>query len=127
MGSATNGTDSTDYVQSNLGAIALGLSWLIVGLGLLATILTNSVDLFVGVAAVFMALLAISLSLVFRTEGVLTMENLVIAAFVVVSLGFLFGLSQFTDLPSVVVFGVVLVVGVLAPSALLGRTSLGGS
>lgn len=107
------------YFRSRFGATAFGLASLLVGVGLLYSLVTNSTDLFIGVLLATLVFIAISLYVVFRRDGVLTAENGIIGVFVLVALGLFFGLYEFTALPSVVVIGVVIVVGVVIPNLVL--------
>jgi len=113
------------YFRSRHGATALGLAYLLVGIGLLASFAIDSTAFFVGVLGAILAVTAVSLYIILRSEGVVTRDNAVIGGFVLLSLGLLFGLYGYTGLPSEVVFAIVIIVGVLVPHLLLRQTRLG--
>jgi hypothetical protein len=117
--------DDTGYFSSRWGATALGLAYLLVGISLFASFTIDSTEFFIGVLLAILAVTAVSLYLIIRAEGVITRENTVIGGFVLLSLGLLFALYGYTGLPSALVFGVAIVVGVLIPNLLLRHTRLG--
>lgn len=55
----------------------------------------------------------------------MTAENKLIGIFVLVAMGLLFGLLEFTNLPSEIVYGIVFGVGVVVPGLLLQYTDYG--
>jgi len=117
--------DDTDYFHSRWGATALGLAYLLVGIGLLASFTIDSTEFFIGVLLAILAVTAVSLYIIIRSEGVVTRENTVIGGFVLLSLGLLFGLYGYTELPPELVFAIVIVVGILLPNLFLRHTRLG--
>lgn len=125
MGSSGLDSDENDYFRTRLGVTTLGLAYLLVGIGLLASFAIDSTAFFIGVLLAILAVTAVSLYLVIRSEGVVTRENTVIGGCVLLSLGLLFGLYGYTGLPSEAVFAIVIIVGVLVPNLLLERTRLG--
>lgn len=106
--------------------VGLGLAYLLVGVGFFYGILADSFDVLVLSLGGVLVLLVPSLYLVVRQEGLVTAENKLIGAFVLVATGLLVSLSGLTDLASEIVFGVVLVVGVGVPWLLLQFTDYGG-
>jgi hypothetical protein len=119
------GTGEQSYFRSRYGATAFGAASLLIGIGLLYSIVTDSIDLLLGVLLATLSLTAISLYIVFRQDGVLTTENSVIGVFVLLALGLFFGLAEYTALPSAVMIGAVIVVGVIVPNLLVNYTNLG--
>ena len=124
---------STDRDEPGTGPVAdrrvlvgLGLAYLLVGVGFFYGILADSFDVLVLSLGGVLVLLVPSLYLVVRQEGLVTAENKLIGAFVLVATGLLVSLSGLTDLASEIVFGVVLVVGVGVPWLLLQFTDYGG-
>lgn len=115
----------TGYFRSRRSATALGLAYLLVGIGLLASFAVDSTEFFIVVLLAILAVTAVSLLIIIRVEGVVTRDNAVIGGFVLLSLGLLFGFYGYTGLPSEVVFAIVIVVGVLVPNLLLRHTRLG--
>lgn len=115
----------TGYFRSRRSATALGLAYLLVGIGLLASFAVDSTEFFIVVLLAILAVTAVSLLIIIRAEGVVTRDNAVIGGFVLLSLGLLFGFYGYTGLPSEVVFAIVIVVGVLVPNLLLRHTRLG--
>lgn len=99
----------------------LGVAYVAVGIALFYTLTVGSTEQVMVVLLAVLALIALSLAIVVAREGLLTPENKLIGVFVLLSMGLLFGLTAFTDLPEVVVYGVVIVVGVLVPNRLLER------
>jgi choline-glycine betaine transporter len=124
VGSVPEGGE-TGYFRTYRGATALGLAYLLVGIGLFTAFGIDSTEFFVGVILATLAVVAISLYIIVRAEGIRTRPNAIIGVFVVLSLGLLFGLEDFTDLSAPVVFAIVIVVGVLVPNLLLNHTRLG--
>lgn len=127
MVSSVTDFGDTGYLRSRRGATAFGLAYLLVGIGLLASFAIDSTGFFIGVLLAILAVVAASLYIIVRSEGVVTRENTVIGGFVLLSLGLLFSLYSYTRLPSELVFGIVIVVGVLVPNLLLRQTRLGKS
>jgi len=66
-----------------------------------------------------LALVGFSLYVLYRREGVASNENVLTGVCVLVAMLFLFALSAYTNLPSMVVFVVVIFVGVLVPGMLV--------
>ncbi|MFT4920906.1 MAG: hypothetical protein ACI8XM_000097 [Haloarculaceae archaeon] len=107
------------------GVVALAVAYVAVGFGLFYSLATESIDLFSGVLVAIVVLVGISLYILYRREGLLTAENRLIGIFVLLAMGLLFGLLEFTDLPSEIVYGVVFGVGVVVPGFLLQYTDYG--
>ena len=103
----------------------LGVAYLLVGVGLFASLAIGSITLIAAVLVGILGVIFVSLALVVYQEGLVTPENKIIAIFVLLAMGLLFGLSEFTELPSEVVFGAVFLVGVLVPHLLIEYTGVG--
>lgn len=106
---------------------ALGLAYLLVGIGLFYSLATDSIQLFSAVLVGILGLILLSLFIIIRREGLVTAENKVISVFVLLAMGLLFGLYEFTALSSEIVFGIVFVVGVIVPHLLFQYTPYGTS
>lgn len=118
MGNVTSpesGTDEDRFFDDTVGPVALGLAYALVGIGLLYSVATGSVESFTAVLVGVLGLVAVSIYIVIERKGVRTAENKAIGIFVLVAMGLLFGLREFTRLSSDVVFGVVFAVGVIVP------------
>lgn len=125
MVSSALGVGENGYFRSRWGAAALGLAYVLIGIGLLASFAIGSTEFFISVLLAILSVTVVSLYIIIRSEGVVTRDNTVIGGFVLLSLGLLFGLYGYTDLPSEAVFAIVIVVGVLVPNLLLRHTRLG--
>ena len=112
-------------VTDKMKITALGLAYLLVGVGFFISLATNSIQLFTAVAVGILGLVIVSLVIIIRREGLVTTENKVISVFVLLAMGLLFGLYEFTTLSSEVVFGIVFIVGVIVPHLLLQYTHYG--
>ncbi|MFC7231460.1 hypothetical protein ACFQMM_08680 [Saliphagus sp. GCM10025308] len=123
----SSGTDANRYFDGRRGPLALGLSYVAVGIALFYALATDSIELVTAVLVGVLGLLLLSLYVVIRREGLVTAENKLIGTFVLVAMGLLFGLYEFTALSSEVVFGIVFVVGVIVPHLLLKYTDHGTS
>lgn len=118
--SQSDGKDGS-FFDAPVQPAILGIACIVIGLALFYSLIIGSMEMFLAVLLAILGLVVISLVIVFRREGIITPENKLIAIFVFVSMALLFGLSEFTNLPEVVVFGVVIVVGVLVPHYLLNQ------
>lgn len=120
-------TDASNepFFDGLLGQSLLGAGYLLVGVGLLYGLLTDWYELLLAVFALTVVLIAVSLYVSVRREGLLTAENRLIGAFVLLAMALFLGLTGYTDLPETVVFGVVFVVGVVVPHVLLEYTDYG--
>ena len=105
----------------------LGLAYLFVGIGLFYSLLTDSIELFSVILIAILGLLFLSLFIIVRREGLVTTENKVIGVFVLMAMVNLFGLYEFTDFSSEIIFSIVFVVGVMIPHVLIHYTSYGSS
>ncbi|WP_123533333.1 hypothetical protein [Halosimplex salinum] len=120
---ADTGTDQ--FFDSRAGIAALGAAFLGVGIGLFYSLVTDSMAVFRVVLVAILVLVALSLYILYRREGLLTAENRLVGGFVLLAMALLFGLSELTSLPSEVVMGVVFLVGVIVPGLLLQYTEYG--
>ncbi|MFC7213371.1 hypothetical protein ACFQO4_04650 [Saliphagus sp. GCM10025334] len=121
----SSGTDADRFFDGRGGPVALGLSYVAVGIALFYGLATNSIELVMAVLVGVVGLLLLSLYIVVRREGLVTAENRLIGTFVLVAMGLLYGLYEFTALSSEVVFAIVFVVGVILPHLLLEHTDYG--
>lgn len=115
-----SGTRDTDAKYA-----VLGLAYLLVGIGFFDGLLTDSIRLLTAVLAGVLGLILLSLVIITRQEGLVTAENKLIGTFVLVAMGLLFGLYEYTQFPSEIVFGLVFLVGVIVPHLLLEYTDYG--
>jgi len=125
MGSSQGEMKQDKSVTDKMKITALGLAYLLVGVGFFISLATNSIQLFTAVAVGILGLVIVSLVIIIRREGLVTTENKVISVFVLLAMGLLFGLYEFTTLSSEVVFGIVFIVGVIVPHLLLQYTHYG--
>lgn len=125
MSASEVGSNDDGLLGSEASTAALGVAYLLVGVGLAYSLAANAVGLFVAVLAGVLGLVVVSLAILVRREGLVTAENRLIGAFVLLAMALLFGLHELTALPSEVVFGVVFAVGVGAPHLLLEYTEYG--
>lgn len=126
MESSPGEASENGYFRTYRGAVALGVAFLVVGVGLLVSFAIDSTIFFIGVLLSILAVSTVSLSIIVRAEGVVTRANMVIGVFVLLAIGLLLGLSDYTDLSEEIVYAMVIVVGVLVPNLLLEHTRLGG-
>jgi hypothetical protein len=113
--------------DGELGQVLLGSAYLLVGVGLVVSLVVDSTALFLAVLAAIVTLTALSLVVLFRREGVNTPENRLVGACVLVAMGLGFAVVQFTNLPEIIGFGVVVVVGIVVPTLLRNRTDYGSA
>lgn len=125
MNSSNPASENSGFFDGPVETLALGLGYVLVGIGLFYSLATESTTLFRVVLVAILVLVGVSLYVLYRREGLLTAENGLIGGFVVVAMALLFVLSEFMALPFEVVFGVVFVVGVLVPGAILEYTGFG--
>lgn len=119
------GSSNEPFFDGLLGQSLLGAGYLLVGVGLLYSVLTDWYELLVAVLALTVVLIAVSLYVSVRRDGLLTAENKLIGAFVLLAMALFLGLTGFTELAEEVVFAVVFVVGVVVPHVLLEYTDYG--
>lgn len=120
-------TDESRFAAGKTGSLVLGVLYVLVGISLVVSLVTDWFALFVAVLVGILALVVVSLAVLVRAEGLVTAENKLIGVFVLLAMVVLFALFGFTDLPFEVVFGIVLVVGVLVPHLLRTYTGYGGT
>lgn len=125
MSSSQERIERNKRVTDKIKVTALGLAYLLVGVGFFYSLTTDSIQLFTAVLVGILGLILVSLVIIIRREGLVTDENKVISMFVLSAMGLLFGLSEFTALSSEIVFGVVFIVGVVVPHLLLQYTHYG--
>jgi len=123
--SRSNPGSNDGFLNSQTSAAALGFAYLLVGIGLAYGLVANAIGLLVAVLVGVLGLVVLSLAIIVRREGLVTAENKLIGVFVLLAMALLFGLTELTDLPSEVVFGVVFAVGVVVPHLLLERIEYG--
>ncbi|WP_435073746.1 hypothetical protein [Halorubrum sp. HHNYT27] len=117
--------DDDQFFGGRRGVVALTVAYVAVGLGLFYSLATESIDLFSGVLAAIVVLVGLSLYILYKREGLMTAENRLIGIFILIAMGLLFGLLEFTDLPSDVVYVIVFGVGVVVPGLFLQYTDYG--
>jgi hypothetical protein len=101
------------------GLSALGIAYVIAGLGLFYGLAIDSMRVFsVGLVAVFV-LLAVSMIVVVRNEPFVSRENVVLSVCIFAAMALYFGLRTFTALPFAVLVGVLVFVGVVLPRLVL--------
>ncbi|QLD89064.1 hypothetical protein HWV07_08485 [Natronomonas salina] len=127
MESSNPESESGDFFDGPVETLSLGLAYVLVGIGLFYSVATDSTTLFRIVLVAILLLVVVSLYVLYRREGLLTAENGLIGGFVLLAMALLVVLSAFTALPFEVVFGVVFVVGVLVPGAILEYTEFGSA
>jgi len=120
-----DGSNDGGLLGSRASNAALGIAYLLVGIGLAYSLAVNSIGLFAAVLVGVLGLVVLSLAILVRREGLITAENKLIGAFVLLAMALLFGLHELTALPSEIVFGVVFAVGVVVPHLLLDYTDYG--
>ncbi|MCU4742885.1 hypothetical protein OB955_18865 [Halobacteria archaeon AArc-m2/3/4] len=125
MRSGQPGSTTSQYFENPAVGAALGLAYVLVGVGMVVSLLLDSIDLFIVFAAGILVLLLISMVVVFVHEGIATPENKLISTFVLLAIGLGIGLSTVTELSFEVLTGVVIVVGIIAPGLLLEFTDYG--
>lgn len=113
------------YLGGPVATTALALAFVLVGVGLLVTLTSGSMDLLVAVLVGIVVLIVAGIYIMIRREGVVTQENGIIGGCVLAAMVLLFALYEVTGLPSEVVFGVVGFVGVILPHLLLEHTRYG--
>ncbi|SNR40396.1 hypothetical protein [Halorubrum vacuolatum] len=111
---------STDRSRTATVALAaLGVAYVLAGVGLFYALAIDSMELFNAALIAILVLLAVSMSVLIRTEPVRSRENATIAVCVFLAMGLYLVLWTFTALPFVVLVGVLFVVGVLLPTVVL--------
>jgi len=112
--------DETDRSPTELaGLSALGVAFVIAGVGLYYGLAIDSMRVFSAAAAAIFVLLAISMVIILQSEPLVSRENAVISGFVFAAMALFFGLSTFTMLPFPVLVGTLIFVGVLLPALVL--------
>lgn len=112
--------DETDRSPTELaGLSALGVAFVIAGVGLYYGLAINSMRVFSAAAAAIFVLLAISMVIILWSEPLVSRENAVISGFVFAAMALFFGLSTFTTLPFPVLVGTLIFVGVVLPALVL--------
>ncbi|AEH36510.1 hypothetical protein [Halopiger xanaduensis] len=105
----------------------LAVAYVLVGIGFAYGLVAESTTV-LGAALLATGLVVIgSLLILAGREGIVTAENKLIGTFVLLAMVLLVGLSTFTDVAFEVVFGLVVLVGVVAPGVLLQYTRYGRS
>lgn len=106
-------------ITDKMKTTALGVAYLLVGVRFFYSLATDSVQLLTAVLPGVVGLILLSLAIIIRREGLITPENRVISVFVLLAMGLLFGLYEFTTLSLEIVFGIVFILGVIFPHLLL--------
>ncbi|AUX09290.1 hypothetical protein AArcSl_1661 [Halalkaliarchaeum desulfuricum] len=116
-GSNDDETDRSPAVLAGLSA--LGVAFVIAGVGLYYGLAIDSMRVFTAAAAAIFVLLAVSMVIIIRSEPLFSRENAVISVFVFTAMALFFGLSTFTMLPFPVLVGVLIFVGAILPGIVL--------
>jgi len=101
------------------GLSALGIAFVIAGVGLYYGLAADSMRVFNAAAAAIFVLLAVSMVIIIQSEPLFSRENAVISVFVFTAMALFFGLSTFTTLPFPVLVGALIFVGVILPGLVL--------
>lgn len=125
MESPESSGESSQFFEGVVWRAVLGIGYVVVGLGLFVSIAIDSIALIAAFLVAILLMIVLSLGIVFKREGLRTPENALITVFVLVAMVLLFGLHELTELSSGIVFGVVIVVGVVVPNLLLKYTDYG--
>ena len=120
MGAKLSGEGSS---TAGVFPLALGVAYLLVGVGLFVSLATGSSRLFTAVAIGILGLVGVSLAVMVSQEGLLTRENKLIGGFVLAAIALLFGLVGSTDLPEEAIIGVVFLVAVVIPQLLIEHSN----
>lgn len=105
--------------RESAGLAALGLGYVVAGVALFYGLALDSMQVFTGALIAISLLLAVSMVIVVRNEPLVSRENVVISVCVFVAMALFLGLSSLTELPFAVLFGVLVVVGVILPGLIL--------
>ena len=117
---ASSADTGTERSRTELaGLSALGVAFVIAGLGLFYGLAIDSMQVFSAALIAVFVLLVVSLVVVALSEPVVSRENAVISACVFAAMALYLGLGTFTALPSAVLVGVLIVVGVIVPGLVL--------
>lgn len=129
MSASGSGTTEGDrrWFDGEVGLATLGLVYVVVGVGLFVGLVTDSIEVVAAALVGVVGSMAVSLYVVVRREGLVTAENGIIGASVLVAMGLLVVLPAVPGIPSSAVFGVVFTVGVVVPHLLLEYTDYGRS
>lgn len=115
--SSTQEIDRSPTVLAGLSA--LGIAFVIAGLGLFYGLAIDSMRVFNAAAIAIFVLLAVSMGIIIRNEPLVSRENAVISIFVFTAMALYIGLSTFTTLPFTLLVGTLIFVGVILPGLVL--------
>ncbi|MDJ1433041.1 hypothetical protein [Halostagnicola sp. A-GB9-2] len=101
------------------GLAILGIAFVLAGLGLFYGLAVDSMQIFNAALIAIFVLLAVSMGILVRSEPIRSQENAVISICVFVAMALYLGLSIVTALPFAVLFGVLVIVGVIVPGLVL--------
>jgi len=108
--------DETERSYAALaGLSALGVGFVLAGLGLLYGLAIDSMQVFTAALIAIFVLLAVSMLIIIRNEPLFSQENAVISVCVFVAMALYLGLSTFTTVPFAVSVGILIVVGAVVP------------
>ncbi|ELY41858.1 hypothetical protein [Natronorubrum tibetense] len=119
-------TDS-EFLTGRLATTVLAVGYLAVGIGFWVGLLTGWFRLLVAVLAGTVVLVAVSLYIAVKREGLVTAENKLFAAFALLATGLLVALLEFTAASEGVVFALCLAVATVPPYLILHYTGYGRS
>ncbi len=108
--------DETERSYAALaGLSALGVGFVLAGLGLLYGLAIDSMQVFTAALIAIFVLLAVSMLIIIRNEPLFSQENAVISVCVFVAMALYLGLNTFTTVPFALSVGVLIAVGAVVP------------
>jgi len=117
-----NETDRSPTVLAGLSA--LGIAFVIAGMGLFYGLAIDSMRVFNAALVAIFVLLAVSMVIIIRSEPLVSRENAVISVCVFVAMALYLGLSTLTTLSFPVLVGILIFVGTIIPALVLQYGSL---
>lgn len=114
-----------NFIGGRRTVSALALAYVLVGVGFAYSLVANSTAVFGVVLLATGIVVVVSLVILVEREGLVTAENKLIGGFVLFAMVLLLGLSTLTDVAFEIVFGLVVLVGVVVPGLLLQYTRSG--
>ena len=115
----SNGHGSDRSLVAVAGLSALGIAYVVAGLGLFYGLAIDSMQVFTAGLIAVLLLLAISMGIIIWNEPLVSRENAVISGCVFTAMAFFLGLSTFTTFPFTVLVGTLIFVGVIVPGFVL--------
>ncbi|WP_440770979.1 hypothetical protein [Natronorubrum sp. DTA28] len=118
-------TADSEFLTGRLATTVLAVGYMAVGIGFWAGLLTGWFRLLVAALAGTVVLVAVSLYIAVKREGLVTAENKLFAAFALLATGLMLALFEFTDASGGVVFALCLAVATVPPYLILNHTDYG--